>query len=240
VIPEPRPRTDPWRKARRLLKAGQCDRLDRAVKEIVRTSDPVEDARAEMLGAECRLRNGKKELALKRYLSIEERYSSTPSAEAALFEAANLSAELNKKEALERTERYLSRHPGGRFAEAAAIRRCEILVSASRLSSARECLERYRTDHPSGMRSNQALLLLATIARIEGRWAEASAAYREYLAGSPSSQHAEIAQHHLIECLLRGKLDGADEEISKYLERHPQGARAEEVRKWQRARASSR
>jgi lipopolysaccharide biosynthesis regulator YciM len=90
------------------------------------------------------------------------------------------------------------------------------------------------------MRTNQALLLLATIARIEGRWTEAVDASRGYLASSPSSQHAEIAQHHLIECLLRGKLDGADEEMSKYIERHPNGARAEEVRKWQRARSSSR
>ncbi len=240
--PARRPKqSDRWRTARTLLRSRQCDRLDRVVKQIVRESDVQAQARAETLGAECRLRRGAKAAALSRYLRILDRYPETQSAEAALFEAGNLELDLGHREqALSRTDLYLSRHPQGRFSEAAAIRRCELLVSASRLTEARECLERYGHDHPKGLRASQALLLLATIARIEGRWAEAVPAYREYLSRAGASERAETAQYHLIECLLRGKLDGADEAISDYLAHHPGGAHAEEVEKWRQARASSR
>jgi len=231
---------DPWKIARSLLDARRCKKLGRLVRELVaQGSGDTDRARAELLGAECYLRQGEKRRALKLYQQLSRRYPETKGAEAALFEIAKLHAELGRaRQGLAGMERYLERYPAGRFAEAATMRRCELLTGFKQLAKARSCLEGYRKSFPGGLRSAQAVLLLATIGRVEGRWADAAWLYRDYLARAPASPKAEGALYNLVRCLRWGRIEGAEEAIAEYLRRFPEGPHAEEVEQW-RERATS-
>src|SRR5262249_41765857 len=162
-----------WKIARALLEAKKCKPLDKVIEGLTdRASSDVDKARAEMLAAECQLRSGAKARALEAYAHVHETYAATQSAEAALFEAAKLEGELGKtSESLAHLEAYLAKYStSGRFAEAATMRRCEILAEMKQLGEARGCLENYRRVFPEAIRTQQAVLLLATIARVETRW----------------------------------------------------------------------
>lgn len=227
----PAPRTNLWSGAEASLEAKRCDRLARQVAQIIqRNADPATRARATMLEAECALRTGHKTRALAAFDAVQRAYPATPSAEAALFEAAKLESELRQKpRALAALDDYLARYPGGRFIEAASFRRCELLIDLRRLGEAAECLVTYRTRFPTDHRAPLAALLLATLARVEARWSEAATYYRQYLAHETRSSREEEAAYYLVVCLRRGGLQGIDAAVADYLRRFPNGPHAAEL-----------
>ncbi|MBI4820801.1 MAG: PEGA domain-containing protein [Deltaproteobacteria bacterium] len=229
---------DPWAIAAAHLEARRCAALDRLVPELVRQSATRADkARAEILAAECRLRRGDRRRALSLFTDVAARYEGEKSGEAAAFERAKLEADLAMEgPALSSMEAYLARYPNGRFAEAAMIRRCELLLGLERQVEARRCLLDYQGRFPGALRENQATFLLATIDRLEGKWAAAAASYRIFLARAATSDQAEDARYQLVRCLRWGRLAGVPEAISAYLELHPEGRHAKEVRTWQAER----
>lgn len=223
-----------WTVARAHLEARRCRKLDNVVRQIAReTASVSERARAETLRAECQLRRGNKKIALGLFQKIAADYPDTASAEASLYETGKIQAEVGQTtKGLETVQRYLELHKDGKFVEPATARRCELLVALNRLEDARTCLMAYRSNFPKGLRAHQATLLLATIERVEGRWVEAARLYREYLASSSESSRAEEARYHLVRCLRLGGLDGVDAAIDDFLDQHPSGPHAEELKAW--------
>jgi len=221
-----------WERASRFLKTRRCKKLDRHIDTILETSAGHEaEARALMLGAECRVRTGKKRKALQLFRRVEEKYGSTASAEAALFERAKLESDLgNRASALDGFESYLGRFPKGRLRDPATFRRCELLIGKKDMARARTCLEGYAERFGRGARIRDVQLLLATIARVEERWRDAAGYYRAYLRGAPPSERSAKARYELILCLRRGNLPGADEAVAEYLRLHPDGAHADALR----------
>jgi hypothetical protein len=246
VEPEPEPEPAPaprgtavekavdlWRTAAELLERRDCPSLQLVVAQLVaRETAAQARGRAEMMSAECLLRREDRAGALAAFQNVVARYADTPSAEAALFETAKLEAELGAPaSALATLDTYLRRFPSGQFAEAAHMRRCELLLGSRRLDLGRACLEAYRTAFPEGLRRQQALLLLANVERAERRWAEAVELYRAYLT-RPEARREEEARYNLVECSYHGRLSGLRAAATAYLERFPSGAHSDEVRRW--------
>ncbi len=226
--------SDDWRLARKLLARRRCAKLERLSAKLARrASSSATAARAWMLSAECRLRTSNKQRALARFEEIVQKYPRTPSAEAALFEQAKLLDDLGRR-SLETFERYLKKHPQGRFVEEATMRRCEGLIRTQRTSEAKACLQRYRARFPRALRARQAVLLLATLARVEGQYLLAAGLYAEYLQGAPGAPKAEEARYQRAKCLRFARAPEAVSAASAYLKAHPKGARADEVRGWLR------
>lgn len=236
VIDEPKPTKrrvrrrrnatpDPWDEARRLLQERRCDRLDVVVEALVaRSKTKAESNRAKLLSAECRLRRGERKRALSLYRAID--------AEAARFEVAKILADDGAaKSALEAFDAYLARHPKGRFEDVASMRRCEVLVTLGRLAKAESCLVEYRR-RPAGVRRRQADLLYAELLRRGGRCAEAIGVFEKVLANRPSRSEAERARYRIAQCHVRAKAPAAKAAVDAYLEHHPNGRHAAEVRKW--------
>lgn len=240
--PEPEPpvgRTRPRRgqDLGQLLAKGRCGALDREVNVRLRDEPRAQDqARLLAMGAECVLRSGRKAEAQRRFAQIAERYPETSSGEAAHFEVARLAEEQGTlDEAQHGLEAYLSRYPSGRYAESARLRRCELMVRSARLDQAEICLAEFERRHPSALRSAAATMLHAELARTRGRSAEALAGYRRYLTLAPEGEAAERAHFHLCALLHEAKSPDERPEMLRYLELHPSGPNADQVRKWMSA-----
>lgn len=214
--------------AARALKAGRCQELEK-IAQTIATSDEAKRLRVEALMAECQLRAGRKEEALKLYARIA--VSNSAGAEAAQFETVKLLGELKRKpEAFEALEAYLTRYPQGRYAVEAEFRRCESLIDAKRLSDARACLEQFSMRHGHTARGPDAVFLLATLARIERRWVDAVEAYERYLSAREAPR-AEEALYQQINCLERGALPGVAAAARRYLTQFPSGRHIDDLKR---------
>ncbi|MBK6687981.1 MAG: PEGA domain-containing protein [Deltaproteobacteria bacterium] len=223
-----------WSKARRLLEVGRCSALEKELARLkLDTSTPRTVARLELMGAECLLRQGHKARAYERFAGLAARHPGTTSGESALFESAKLAEELGRREgALESLELYLARYPSGRFVEPARLRRCELQVNLRRFVEAERCLSEFLAQHPAAIRGNAAVLLAGDLARAQGHTRAAVGHYRRYLEQAPDGEGAELAHFRLAEGLHLLKSPEARQVMAKFLERYPNSARADDLRRW--------
>ncbi|MEK7706272.1 MAG: hypothetical protein AAB426_15030 [Myxococcota bacterium] len=228
-----------WQRLHEMLAAAQCERLDRAVADWLRSArEPAQEGRARMASAECRLRRKEVAAALQIYEGVAAKFVGSWSGELAHFEVAKILAEMGQaSRALETLDGYLQRYPDGRFVGAASFRRCEALIHVRRLADAGACLQTYRQRFPQGEKAADAALLLATQARLEQRCGDAVALYDVYLATIlPGTADEEVAYQRLS-CLRRLRDPRLANHFEAFLAAHPHGKRADEVRLWQKGEA---
>ncbi len=100
---------------RRQIRAGETARAKQLIHQA-RVAKRTSAAELALLEAEVLLKDGQRELALRRYVRVFKQFPEARQAELALFAAAQLSG---GRRALELTQRYLAHYPSGHFARQA-------------------------------------------------------------------------------------------------------------------------
>lgn len=217
---------------RSALGAGDCVAAATALGKASR-SERAKHAELWTSLAECYLTRREYEKALSTYEDLQQRYVGTPTGENALFEVGRIASLLGRDAAARQAfVRYGRRYPRGMLADDALFRLCALDIEAQRFEQAQRCLAQYRDRFARGAHVGDTVLLEATLRRdFQQDYAGAAKLFARYLAIG-SGEKLEEAAYGEVVCLRR--LGSPDFEVAaaRYLERHPKGKHADEVRGW--------
>ena len=93
-------------------------------------------------------------------------------------------------------------------------------------------MSEFLAQHPAAIRGNAAVLWAGDLARAQGHTTAAVDHYRRYLEQAPDGEGAELAHFRLAEGLHLLKSPEARQVMAKFLERYPNSARADDLRRW--------
>jgi TolA-binding protein len=159
------------------------------------------------------------------YREILRRYPACPQADAALYGSIVVFDRLHQTErALDLCQTYLTRYPGGKYADSVAFLRGAMAYDAQEYDKAflyfNDCLK----TQPANPRREQIELVLGDIDLARQKFDEAIESYKQYEKDFPEGAYWDQADYRsALGLLFAGKSDDANAAINAYLQKYPKG-----------------